>query len=234
VVVGTGQETFSHVTWADDFSDADGCAVGPRDSYPSNATLAVAIFEYSGLADGEQVLVTWWLDDELLSTIVLDWNEGASGDCTPFYFHNYGDPIPNGNYAVEIYAGGELEFVGMAETAVGTATNNNGSTTNSKDGIQVEGEVLDADSGKPLSGAVIFILQPGADLDAWLDNPDEDSVYAYAETDQKGYFFLPQPLLRGVEYPGVVGLTDYYNNEGFLEFSADDPDEIFLTLELSK
>ncbi|MAT98457.1 MAG: hypothetical protein CL608_15035 [Anaerolineaceae bacterium] len=239
VVTGTGQETFNHVTWADDFSDDDQCAIGPRDSYPSNTTLAVAIFEYSGLADGEQVLIAWWLDDEILSTTVFEWSEGASGDCTAFYFHNYGDPIPNGNYAVEIYAGGELEFVGVAETAVGgTAATNSGDTGNtgstSKDGISVEGEILDADSGKPLSGAVIFILQPGTDLDAWLDNPTDAEVYAFAETDQKGYFFLPQPLQRDVEYPGVAGLTGYRNNEGYLEFSTDDPDSIYLTLELSK
>jgi hypothetical protein len=239
VVAGTGQEMFNHITWADDFSDADQCAIGPRDSYPSNTTLAVAIFEYSGLVDGEQMMIAWWMDDEIMSTTVFEWSEGASGDCTAFYFHNYGDPIPNGNYAVEVYAGSELEFVGVAETAVGSGTstnsgdnNNTGSTT--KDSIQVEGEILDADSGKPLRGAVIFILQPGTDLDAWLDNPTDAEVYAFAETDQKGYFFLPQPLQRGVEYPGVAGLTGYRNNEGYLEFSADDPDTIYLTLELSK
>ena len=238
VVAGTGQETFNHITWADDFSDDDQCAIGPRDSYPSNTTLAVAIFEYSGLVDGQQVLVAWWLDDEILSTTVFEWSEGASGDCTAFYFHNYGDPIPAGSYAVEIYAGGELDFVGVAETAVGSGTTANSSGSNSgstsKDGVSVEGEILDADSGKPLRGAVIFILQPGTDLDAWLDNPTDAEVYAFAETDQKGYFFLAQPLQRGVEYPGVAGLTGYRNNEGFLEFSADDPDSIYLTLELSK
>jgi hypothetical protein len=41
-------------------------------------------------------------------------------------------------------------------------------------------------------------------------------------------------LQRGVEYPGVAGKTGYRNNEGFLEFNADDPDSIYLTLELSK
>lgn len=235
VVAGTGQETFNHITWADDFSDADGCAIGTRQSYPSNTTLAVAIFEYSGLVDGEQVVAAWWLDDELLSTVVFEWDEGSAGDCTPFYFHNYGDPIPNGNYAVEIYAGNEMAFVGVAETAVGSGSSNTTTTTNnSKDGVSVEGEILDADSGKPLSGAVIFILQPGTDLDAWLENPTDAEIYAFAETDQKGYFFLPEPLERGVEYPGVAGMTGYYNSEGFLEFSADDPDTIYLTLELSK
>lgn len=240
VVPGTGQETFNLVTWADDFSDADQCAIGPRDSYPSNSTLAVAVFSYSGLTDGQQVLIAWWLDDDIMSTSVFEWSEGATGDCTAFYFHNYGDPIPNGNYAVEIYAGDELDFVGIAETAVGSSSaNNSGNTGDSnngsnKDGVMVEGEIVDADSGKPLSGAVIFILQPGIDLDAWLENPTDADIYTYAETDQKGYFFLPQPLLRGVEYPGVAGLTGYYNTDGFLSFTDEDPDSIYLTLELSK
>ena len=239
VVLGTGQETFTHLTWADDFSDADQCAVGPRQDYPSNTTLAVAVFEYSGLADGQQVLIAWWLDDELLSTVVLDWQEGPSGDCTAFYFHNYGDPIDNGTYAVEIYAGGDLEFVGSAETAVGVAnssnTDNTGNTGNVPEGgVTIEGEILDADSGKPLSGAVIFILQPGTDLDAWLDDPTEADIYTFAETDQKGQFSLPDPLQRDVEYPGVAGLTGYRNNEGSLQFSAEDGDLIFLTLELNK
>ncbi|WP_420630758.1 trypsin-like peptidase domain-containing protein [Candidatus Leptofilum sp.] len=238
VVPGTGQEQFSFITWADDYSDADQCPIGPRNSYPSNTTFTVAVFEFSGLTDGQQVLVAWWLEDELMTTSVFEWNEGSSGDCTAFYFHNYGDPIPNGNYAVEIYAGDGLEFVGLAETAVGgTTANNSGNTGNnndSKDSVVVEGEIIDADSGKPLSGAVIFILQPGTDLDAWLDDPTDAGVYTYAETDQNGYFFLPQPLQRGVEYPGVAGLTGYYNNDGFLAFTDEDPDSIYLTLELSK
>jgi serine protease Do len=233
VVSGTGQEAFTYVTWADDFSDEDQCAIGPRQSYPGSTTLAVAIFAYSGLTDGQQVLIAWWLEDELLSTVVIEWSEGASGDCSAFYFHNYGNPIPQGNYAVEIYAGGDLAFVGVAETAVGSSTaSSTGSTTSG--GVLVDGEILDADSGKPLRGAVIIILQPGTDLDAWLDNPTDAEIYTYAETDQKGYFFLPQPLQRGVEYPGVAGLTGYYNNDGYLAFTADDPDTIFLTLELSK
>ena len=239
VVASTGQETFTHLTWADDYSDEDQCAIGPRDSYPGNTTFAVSIFEYSGMADGEQVLVAWWLDDELMTTSVFEWSEGPAGDCTAFYFHNYGDPIPDGNYAVEIYTGGDLEFVGIAETAVGGAVvnnnGNNGSTnTGSKGGVRVEGEIVDADSGKPLKGAVIFILQPGTDLEAWLDNPTDAEVYAYAEADQKGYFFLPEPLLRDVEYPGVAGLSGYHNSEGYLLFTAEDPDDFYLNLELTK
>ncbi len=241
VVLGTGQESFTYITWADDYSEPDQCAIGERSSYPANTTFAVAVFSFDGMSDGEQVLVAWWLGDDLLATTVSTWELGESGNCAAFYFHNYGDPIDNGNYAVEIYVGGELEIAGSAETAVGVAaaSSNSGNTGNNSSGskgggVTLEGEILDADSGKPLDGAVIFILQPGTDLDAWLDDPVDTAVYTFAETNGKGQFTLPLPLERDVSYPGVAGLTGYRNNDGFLEFTAEDPDTIFLTLELNK
>ncbi|VAW32542.1 hypothetical protein MNBD_CHLOROFLEXI01-1177 [hydrothermal vent metagenome] len=237
VVSGTGQESFTHVTWADDFSEPDQCAIGERSSYPSNTTVAVAVFEYDGMSNGEQVLIAWWLEDELMLTTVSTWELGESGSCAAFYFHNYGDPISNGNYTVEIYVGGDLEIAGSAETAVGVASSSSSSgssNTPPKGGVTLEGEILDADSGKPLNGAVIFILQPGTDLDAWLDDPTDTAVYTFAETNEKGQFTLPLPLERDVSYPGVAAQTGYRNNDGFLEFTAEDPDTIFLTLELNK
>lgn len=235
VVSSTGQESLTYVTWADDFSEPDQCAVGSRSSYPSNTTFTVAVFEYDGMADGEQVLIAWWLDDELVRTTISTWALGESGSCAAFYFHNYGDPIANGNYTVEIYVGGELEFVGSAETAVGVASSGGSDSITSKGGgVTIEGEILDADSGKPLNGAVIFVLQPGTDLDAWLDNPTDTAVYTFAETNGKGQFALPLPLERNVSYPGVAGLTGYRNNEGSLEFTTDDLDTVFLTLELNQ
>jgi S1-C subfamily serine protease len=239
VVSGTGQESFTYITWADDYGESDQCAIGERSSYPANTTFAVAVFEYDGMSDGEQVLVAWWLEDELLTTSVSTWTSGESGSCAAFFFHNYGDPIDDGNYTVEIYVGGELDFAGSAETAVGGAvaanSGNTGNTGSKGSGsVIVEGEILDADSGKPLNGAVIFVLQPGTDLDAWLENPMDTAVYTFAETNEKGQFSLPLSLERDVSYPGVAGLTGYRNTDGFLNFTADDPDTIFLTLELSQ
>jgi hypothetical protein len=172
----------------------------------------------------------------LLSTQVFNWDQGSAGDCTAFYIHNFGDPIPDGNYAVELYAGGDLEFVGFAETAVGVAGATSTGTTpsTSSDGVGLEGVIVDADTGNPIAGAVVFMLVPGADLDAWLDNPVEDDVYGFAETDSDGFFSFDVLFERGQTYPGVAGKTGYINNEGFLEFTADSPDVIFLELELSK
>lgn len=228
VVAGTGAETMELVTWSEDFDSDTSCAINPVSSYPSGVPAAVAIFQYKGMADGEQFAVAWFLDDEFLFADIVAWEFGESGDCFAVYVHNQGDPIDTGVYAVELYAGQELDLVGKATTAVG------GTAVSTSGGVQVDGVITDADSGKPIAEAVIFVLNPGVDLDAWLDNPVDADVYDFAETNAQGEFLLSQLLERGVEYPAVAGKKGYRPNEGFLLFEADDPDFVTLSLQLGK
>ena len=100
--------------------------------------------------------------------------------------------------------------------------------------VQVSGQILDADTGKGIPGAVIVILNPGVDIDAWLDNGTDADIYVYAETDANGFFSLSRPLERGIEYPGIAGKEGYQPTRGFLLFEAGDPDQINLTLELTR
>jgi hypothetical protein len=194
------------------------------------------------MTPGQQVLIVWWLGDEVYSSEVTIWQEAEAGDCTAFYVHNYGDPLPNGEYTVELYAGGELTFAGFAQTeiagsgSVANSGSNSGATTGAKQGdaVTVDGYIYDADSGNPINGAVVFILLPGVDVDAWVDNPVEDEILTFAETDRDGYFTLPSTLERNVEYPGVAAHEKYVPNSGYLEFSDDDPSPFTLQLDLSQ
>jgi serine protease Do len=231
IVEGSGTESMEFVTWAEDFDETTSCGINPVTNYPSNTPVAVAIFRYKGMADGEQFAVAWFLDDDLLAASIFSWELGKAGDCFPVYFHNYGDPIDEGNYAVELYAGQELDLIGSAATSVGRSAT---AVSTSASGVQLNGTITDADSGKPLDEAVVIILNPGADLDAWLDDPVDEDVYAIAETNANGEFELPLLLERGVEYPGVAWKTGYRPNEGFLLFDEDDADVVTLALELSK
>jgi hypothetical protein len=107
-------------------------------------------------------------------------------------------------------------------------------STGTAGGVNVSGQVLDADSGKPISGAAIFILKPSVDLDGWLNDPIEASVFAYAETDKTGQFQLPTALTRGQTYPAAVYASGYRILDGYLDITADDPNAISLTLELTR
>ena len=230
VVEGTGSEKMELVTWAEDFDSDTSCAIDPISSYPAGAPAAVAVFKYKGMSDGEQFAVAWFLDDAFLFSDIISWDYGASGDCFVAYIHNQGDPIATGDYTVEMYAGQDMDLVGSASTTVGgTAV-----STTSSEGVQVDGVITDADSGKPIGGAVVFVLNPGVDLDAWLDDPIDAEVFAFAETNARGEFSLPRLLERSVEYPAVAGKEGFRLNEGFLYFEPDDAAFITLDLQLGK
>ena len=234
VVEGTGSEKMELVTWAEDFDSDTSCAINPVKSYTAGSPAAVAVFQYKGMADGEQFAVAWFLDDEFLFADIVSWEFGESGDCFSVYIHNQGEPIDTGTYVVELYAGQDLDLIGSSDVEVGGTAVSSSTSTTSGDGVQVDGIITDADSGKPVRDAVVFVLNPGVDLDAWLDNPTEDDVYDFAETNARGEFELPRPLERGVEYPAMAGKEGFQVNEGFLLFEADDPDLVTLELQLTR
>jgi serine protease Do len=231
VISGSGSQQLNLISWSNDFYEETDCAVDQVQSFPAGSSFVTAVFNYSDMTDGEQIVEVWWLGDEVLAAFVSNWDRGARGDCVAFYLHNYGDALPNGTYYLEIYVN-DLELVGYAETAVGGT--GSAASTGSADGVMVDGEVLDADSGKPISGAGVFILGPDVDLDGWLDDPVDAGVFAYAETDKNGRFQLPTPLARGQSYPGVVYASGYRILDGYLDITADDPNAISLTLELTR
>ena len=240
VELGSGNQSFEFVTWAEDFDEESNCAIEPVSSYASDTPAAISIFSYSGMSNGEQFITVWYEGDEFLFSDIVTWEFGESGECVAFYIHNFGDPLDEGEYFVELYAGGEVEFVGGADVVVGgaTAVANNGSSSSSDktdtEGVAVTGEILDADSGQAIEGAVIIVLHPGTDLDAWFDDPVDDAIYTMAETNGKGVFKLPLPLERGVEYPGVAWKEGYIPNEGFLFLDESDSDPFEIILELSQ
>lgn len=239
VVLGSGDQTLEFVTWAEDFDADTNCAIGPLNRYPADASAAVAIFSYDGMSNGEQFVIAWFEDDTFLFSDVITWEFGQSGDCVAFYIHNFGDPIGEGEYTVELYAGGDIQFLNSATVRVGGAAvvadePENSNTTSIDTAVKVTGTVVDADSGKPINEAVVIILKPGTDVDAWFDDPQDADIYTLAETNGKGVFKLPDALERGVEYYGIVWKDGYIPNEGILSFEPQDPDTLDLYLELSR
>ena len=233
IVEGSGREEFTFITWAHDFDEADFCPISPVSSYAANSYAVVAVFSYEGMQDGEQVLIAWFLDDEILYTNIIGWRSGDSGDCFAVYTHNYGDFIDNGRYTVELYAGDSLDFVGSADVSVGgTAVST--TSNSSRDGVEVQGRIMDADTGKGITGATFVVLNPGTDLTYWLNAPSEADIYTLAEANSHGEYILPDLLERDVTYPAVAMATGYYPTDGPLTIASDSPRVIFLDLQLMK
>lgn len=227
VTIGSGDELLTLNSWALDYDIDNGCPVDPVDSYASDAQAVVAVFSFEEMTDKEQYLIAWYIDNEITATIIGLWDAGEEGDCFPSYLHNYGDPMPVGTYAVEIYAGPNMEVVGAAEVVVSDEIS-------SSDGVFVYGRISDADTGKGIREAVIFILYPGVDADVWLEEPNPEEIYSYGETDSRGDYELYYLLERDYEYPGVIIAEGYEPFVGYLEIFTDDPSEIEVDIELTK
>lgn len=219
---GTGQETFTLTTWAEDFDD-NNCALGPLERYKSGALAVVSVWSYEQMANGEDFLVLYYIDQELTANNLWAWEDGEKDDCFALWFHNYGDPLPNGDYRIEVYAGKGFPLIDAANTTIGPIQEGD---------IKLKGQVVDYLTGNGIPDATFIILNPGVDLDVWLNDPDETDIYTVATTDSNGNYALSDPLERLVEYSVVVVADGYNPAWGPIRFGMTDPAQITFDVSL--
>lgn len=222
----TSTGIFTLNAWAAEV-DANNCPTKTVTSYPSGQKKIGAVFSWSNMTKGDTWSYRWTRDNKEVYSKQLTWDWATSGSC--FYFSLSGDPLVDGNYKLEIYTGAQSVVSGSATTKVGGAV----STSSS---IQVKGKVVDAVTGKGVSGALVFVLQPGVDPYDWLDEGLDSDIYTSAQTDTNGNFTLPERLERNVEYPVLAGskVLGYRTVIGTLSYKASDPDPVSITIQLTK
>ncbi len=223
VVKGTGTEKFTLVTWAEDF-DNNNCPIHPIERYRSGALAVVSVWSYQSMVSGEDFGQLYFINDELVGGNIQPWSAETSGGCFDVYLHNNGDPMPDGDYRFEIYAGAGLPLIDSAETTVGPLQNGD---------IKIKGQVLDALTGNGIPQAVVVVLNPGADIQQWYNNnfPSTD-VYAAVRTGTNGNYVLPSRLKRQIVYPIVVAAKGHIDASGFLHYGLTSPSEEFIKVEL--
>ena len=199
-------------------------------SFPSGADQLTATFAYSGMTDGQDFSVFWLIDGSVAVEDHFAWDYGPADDCFPFFVHNGGDPLPDGQYTVLLFAGEPQ----VAE--VSTTIGGGGSAPPSGGAVTIEGTIKDFDTGNPIAGAVIAVLKPGVDPDTWLQSGSDSDIYAMATTDANGYFRFSETFQRGVEYPALAGASSegYTTTTGFILVEDGDPDLITISINLNK
>ncbi|HUF38812.1 MAG TPA: serine protease [Anaerolineales bacterium] len=234
-IAGTGNERMTFLHFSTYFDENTVCGVNPATSFPSGVDQLTASFSYAGLTDGQDFGLYWLIDGDVAVDNLFAWDGGPSGECYVFYVHNGGDALPDGQYTLLLFAGDELPQIAEATTTVGGG-GGGGVAPPPGGAVSVDGFIWDADTGNPIAEAVIVILKPGLDADAWLVNGTDDDVFTWTSTDANGFFILPDALQRGVEYPALAGASSqgYLTTTGFFLLTDDDPDAITINIELNK
>ncbi|HEX7345648.1 MAG TPA: trypsin-like peptidase domain-containing protein [Candidatus Limnocylindrales bacterium] len=222
LVPSTGRERLTFESWTDTFAacpPANGVS-----SFPSNTREIVASMSHAGFASGEDMVSQWRLDGELIyrSGRRLDPGSEAGGCLLDSIYHDRG--LPDGSYVVEVFAGPRLKPVLTAQTTVGSAVA--GATS-------LSGRVVDADSGRPIARAVVFMLTPGTDPLAWRAAPTEAQVVAYAQTVSDGTFTL-LGLQTGTAYPALAVAEGYVAAHGTIGPLADGRNELVSPITLTR
>jgi len=185
-----------------------------------------AFFDYAGMEDGLTWSYVWYIDDEEALRNENSWESGESGTFWVSIFHK--KSLPNGHYKLELYI--EDELAAEAETDVGEGQG----PMDDDEGVQVIGTIVDADTRRPIKGAVFIVLKPGVDARTFLQNPDEADVFGIGEADAKGQFTLSALLQRGETYSLVAGAKGYqpaYQDDYTVAEDAESPLEFNVKLQ---
>jgi serine protease Do len=206
---GSGSEAFGQITWYTGTGGAN-CELGnPVNSFPSNTYSMAAAFDFSGMTDGEPWAEEWTVDGDVLYSSDYVWNLGQQGT-TYSCLYNETEPMPDGNYHVEFYAGQNYDRLTQADMTIGGG---GGSTPNqnvARGVVTVFGQVYDANSNNALPNAEVYVLNPGTTYANWKSNNYADAdIFSFTNSDNQGNYSLPDKLALNIGYTFVVYVDGY-------------------------
>ena len=166
------------------------------------------------MTNGELMVEYWYQDGQKVGEYSYAWEWDESG-LFGTYLPNDGNPLPAGNYRVELYAGDSMKPIGSSsEVTVGSG---GGGTTQQPqqptgDTITVYGLVYDAATNKGIPGAYVFVLTPGTTYDEWVNaNFAESYINTYLQTANDGSYEVTG-IPRNTEFTLVFSVEGYYDS----------------------
>ncbi len=179
------------------------------DGFASGVQSIYAFFDWRQISPGTPWTYRWLLDGDVLFEYNTQWPTAATG--SNFYLSLAGTPrLPDANYTLEIILNGipiarqVSADVGLGQLPVETFA--------SAEGVQMQGRIIDAETGQGIPGATFIVLESDFSIEDWIW--DSSQVLGTTQADRNGFFVLPALLERGtVETPvlySVLARADGY------------------------
>ena len=191
--------------------------LGQTENFPANAEAVYVFFNWSLISTGTPWTWRWYVDDDLLIEQNTQWATDANGE--NYFISLVGDPgLPEATYRFEVEIGGIPLTRGIdVETEVGIGQLPVDAFA-SAEGIQISGQILDAETGEGISGAMFIVLFPDFSIEDFVW--DNEQILGQALADDKGFFQIAELLPRGtLEEPILYSVL--LRAEGYLPMSAD-------------
>jgi len=203
--VSGNQSVFGPITFAEAVDSADR-PVRPGTSFRRGITQVYGVMKYQGMQDGWEWGRRWYIDDSLALEQYDTWSLGQSGD---FWVNvNSSSGLPEGSYLLEMLVGEQVVQQGAFTVGAVTARPTPTPTrVPAGKGVEIYGQITDADTDEGIPGATFLVLQPGITLDTFEMTDAE--VYAYGTADRNGNYRLSKLLLRGETYSFLIGADGY-------------------------
>lgn len=179
-------------------------------TFSSRASQVYVFFNWRQISRGTPWTWRWRVDGEILIEEHARWAGESSGE--NFYFSLVGNPnLPDATYTFEIEINGipmtrDLNAkVGLGQLPLETFANS--------EGIQIVGEIIDAETGEGVEGATFIVLY--SDYDTTDFSYDTEQVLGMAKADQRGFFQIPSLIPRGtldepILYSIIIRANGYY------------------------
>ncbi|RME82609.1 MAG: hypothetical protein D6775_10410, partial [Caldilineae bacterium] len=176
--------------------------VNPGETF-SEVQEIYAFFDVIDVPNGVLWTRRWYLDDELALEKEQVWNGGSAES---WWISIVSDELlPVGRYRLELLIEDELVQEGEFEIVEPEKTEKK-----AVEGVQVVGTVVEADNRRNvIPGVRVFFLQPGISVSQFLDELDEDMVYAFGISDRRGNYQLDRLVTPGEQY-GIVAYHERY------------------------
>ena len=200
--------------------------------FPSGTQQIVGVFNYDGMRNGMKWGYTWSLNGDVVIDHQNDktWDSDASGAYSLSV--NSSDGLPDGTYDLNLYVSNRAVQSGSFVVGSADSTPVPQPPHGSDLGVVVKGQIMDADTNRPVDGAVFVVLNAGVSVDDFDNATDVNSLVAAAGVaDADGNFLTAPGLDRNETYTVLVGAQGYQRREfaDGLELNSDAPAVFELT-----
>jgi hypothetical protein len=199
--------------------------------YPSETVAIGAIFDYNCVPKSASIVTVFSIDGEVVFSNKAPQKASSKPNSYSYVISREdGSPVPDGEWEVSFFNNKTL----LASGAV-TVGGEGPAPTPEEDAIEVQGSVTDAKTKKPIKGALVIVLNEGVTAEAFVDDPQDEDVFASAQTDARGEFVLDQLVEKTVEHSWIIAAKGYKPIvKDALVVGEDAEDPLILNVTLSK